>query len=417
MARANKLSFLLVWALLSVSAGVCAEPDFPRLMGMNIGAKHYDDVAYQRKLARLDVAILGFYKGWNPDGYAASPTAAMRKVLQAIKARNPDILLGQYTILSEAHDNPRDPASADLRDKLQSSNWWLLNAAGRKVQGTSRYSTWEVNFTKWTEADAGGRRWPEWLAERNHRVFFRDVPELDIVFLDGVISPLRVTADWNRDKRDDNRKSPTVLAAHFAGHLAHWVRLRELAPELFLIGNADNDLDNPQWRNQLDGAFLEGMMGHRWSIESWGGWESMMSRYRAVMENTRAPKIVGFNVAGTLDDYRFFRYAYASCLMDDGYFSFTDSSREYSSVPWFDEYDYRLGQALSKPPTAAWRDGVWRRDFEHGIVLVNPGPMARTIRIEEGFRRLSGDQDARTNDGTPAAQVRLAPRDGLVLRR
>ena len=30
----------------------------------------------------------------------------------------------------------------------------------------------------------------------------------------------------------------------------------------------------------------------------------MMARYRAVLANTRPPRIVGFNVSGTADDYR-----------------------------------------------------------------------------------------------------------------
>src|SRR5512146_1329766 len=36
-------------------------PGAARLLGMNIGAKNYDDPTYQAQLARLDVVILGFY--------------------------------------------------------------------------------------------------------------------------------------------------------------------------------------------------------------------------------------------------------------------------------------------------------------------------------------------------------------------
>src|SRR5882672_9079243 len=36
---------------------------FPRLMGMNIGVKNYESAAYQAAMARLDVVILGFYRG------------------------------------------------------------------------------------------------------------------------------------------------------------------------------------------------------------------------------------------------------------------------------------------------------------------------------------------------------------------
>jgi len=82
-------------------------------MGMNIGAKNYHDIDYQRDLARMDVVILGFYRGWQPDRYAPTATLAMQKVVKALKSRNPKILVGQYTMLSEARDDPRNAADQD----------------------------------------------------------------------------------------------------------------------------------------------------------------------------------------------------------------------------------------------------------------------------------------------------------------
>jgi len=424
--RVNGRTFFksfFIFALLAVGAWSrvasgddAATTTFPRLMGMNIGAKNYQDTDYQKALARMDVVILGFYRGWQPDGYAPTTTLAMRKVVRALKALNPKILVGQYTVLSEAHDDPDDAADRDERDKLYASKWWLLDAAGRKVQWTPQYRAWEVNLTAWSQADPDGRRWPQWLAERTYAVFFRDIPEFDIVFLDGVGAP-RVTADWNLDRKNDDRNNPAILAAHYAGHVAEWNRLRELAPGQLLIGNTDNDLANAQWRGRLDGAFLEAQMGPGWSLEARAGWAKMMERYRAVLQNTRPPKIVGFNVQGSPTDYRFFRYAYASCLLDDGYFSFTDQSREYSSVPWFDEYDHKLGRAFSGPPAGPWSQGIWRRDFQNGVVLVNPTTSAKTVDLEPGLRRLAGNQDPKANNGSVVSQVALEPKDGIVLLR
>src|SRR5437773_4790083 len=157
--------------------------------------------------------VLGFHRGWQPAGYAPTATLAIQKVVKAIKARNPRILVGQYTILSVAYDDPNNAVDQDKRDKLHASNWWLLNVAGRKVQWTSQYRTWEVNLTTWSQADANGERWPQWLAEREHAVFFRDIPEFDIVYLDDVGAP-RVTADWNLDGKDDDRNDAGILAAH-----------------------------------------------------------------------------------------------------------------------------------------------------------------------------------------------------------
>jgi hypothetical protein len=103
--------------------------------------------------------------------------------------------------------------------------------------------------------------------------------------------------------------------------------------------------------------------------------------------------------------------------MDDGYFSFTDKTGAYSSVPWFDEYDNKLGDALSAPPVSPWTQGVWRRDFRKGVVLVNPTGSAKTVRLEPGLGRLAGAQDPGTNNGAIVEELTLAPKDGIVLRR
>src|SRR5436190_19878222 len=107
------LFFSLVLSCLAAADGGVADATFPRLRGMNIGAKHYDDARYQSELARLDVVILGFYKGWQPQGYAPTSTAAMRKVVQELKARHPGILVGQYTILNEVYGESSDVSTAD----------------------------------------------------------------------------------------------------------------------------------------------------------------------------------------------------------------------------------------------------------------------------------------------------------------
>jgi hypothetical protein len=104
-------------------------------------------------------------------------------------------------------------------------------------------------------------------------------------------------------------------------------------------------------------------------------------------------------------------------LLDDGYFSFSDKALGYSSVPWFDEYNFKLGHAVSGPPAAAWSKGVWRRDFQNGVALVNPATVSRTVTVESGLRRLAGAQDPAVNDGAVVSQVTLKPKDGIVLRR
>jgi hypothetical protein len=71
---------------------------------------------------------------------------------------------------------------------------------------------------------------------------------------------------------------------------------------------------------------------------------------------------------------------------------------------WWRGYDVRLGAALTG--RYRWRD-VWRRDFTHGIVLVNePGAPARRVAVRRGLRDLSG---------APRRTVTLGPASGVVL--
>jgi hypothetical protein len=144
----------------------------------------------------------------------------------------------------------------------------------------------------------------------------------------------------------------------------------------------------------------------------------MMTQYRRIMAALAEPKLAIFSQFGKPNDYQAFRYGFASCLLDDAYYSFTDESKGYKGVVWFDEYDVDLGAAVSPPSTQAWSAGVYRRDFEKGIVLVNPkGNGAKEVTLEADFVKVKGTQSPTVNDGRVVRKVKLADRDGLVLLR
>jgi hypothetical protein len=68
--------------------------------------------------------------------------------------------------------------------------------------------------------------------------------------------------------------------------------------------------------------------------------------------------------------------------------------------------------------TKAWQNGVYRRNFENGIVLVNPkGNGPREVTLEEDFRRIKGTQAPSVNNGQLTRKVQLADRDGIILLR
>jgi hypothetical protein len=73
---------------------------------------------------------------------------------------------------------------------------------------------------------------------------------------------------------------------------------------------------------------------------------------------------------------------------------------------------------MSGPVTTAWQSGVYRRDFEKGIVLVNPkGNGVRTVTLEADYVKLKGTQDPAVNNGQVVRTVTLQDRDGIFLMR
>ena len=73
---------------------------------------------------------------------------------------------------------------------------------------------------------------------------------------------------------------------------------------------------------------------------------------------------------------------------------------------WFDDVHFQTGAT-----------SVWRRDFQNGIVLVNPTELPLDVPLEGPFRRILGAHATSVNDGTTAAVQRVQPHDALFLIR
>jgi Hypothetical glycosyl hydrolase family 15 len=240
--------------------------------------------------------------------------------------------------------------------------------------------------------------------------------------MDNVFLQPRVAGDWYRNGTVLQPSSSQAQAAIQAGYERWFSLAHQLMPGKYQLANvatwAQSGSVPSGYTNMTEGGLLEGMIGASWSIENWAGWRTMMNQYAAVMQSVNSPKLVIFNQYGSPTDYQSFRYGFASCLMNDGYYSFTNPASGYTGVVWFDEYDAKLGQATSSPPTSAWQNGVWRRDFANGIALVNPkGNGAKTVQLGGTFVKIKGSQDAAVNSGQTVTSVTLQDRDGIILLR
>lgn len=78
-----------------------------------------------------------------------------------------------------------------------------------------------------------------------------------------------------------------------------------------------------------------------------------------------------------------------------------------SGTVWIDDVEIVKGDL----------DGIWRRDFENGIVLLNVGDSSAYTDLGDTFTHLEGTYDRSVNDGSSVSSVTLDAMDGVILLR
>ena len=413
--------FLLSALLLLASSTVFAQSSnltFPRLGLIAIGSPHdYDDPAKQAAFARYDMVILNIWPNWE-----AGRSMNMETVTRNIKSRNPNTKVFLYVMNAEFDDYDNSAAWPELAQKLNNNGWWLYQngGGGSRVKSTWGVTHYTINNTQFSPRDSSGENFMDYFARFTVNRLLVPTPSADGFFLDGVFWKPRVNGDWNRDGVTDDQNNPTAAGWLRQGFRSQFDAFRSRAPGKLMIGNiadwGESTAVFPEMDKFLDGGVMESMIGQSWSVENWGGWGAMMTWYRKMFNATTGPQLTLFAQDGAANDFRGFRYGYTSCLLDNGVFHYNPSF----SAPyvWFDEYDNKLGRALAGPSTSPWKQGVYRRDFERGIALVNPkGNGSVTVDLEQEYRRIAGSQDTSVNNGQATRQVTLQDRDGIVLMR
>jgi hypothetical protein len=398
------------------TAAQAADP-YPRLAGIMIGSPHnYTDLTYLKKIAKLDVAILSIYPGWGGSATAMNSVATQMK---AINPRNKTFVYVNAHVLQ----SPAPSAWSEMHTKVNNQKWWLYQSGsgGTRVagSGTSRYV---LNTTMYSPKDSSGKNFVQWFANYAVTKFIKPNPAVAGIYTDNFTWKPIVDGDWNRDGKIDSKSNTTVQLWYRQGYRGYLNALGTAMPGKYRLTNlADWGLAEAQlaeYTGQVHGGVIESIIGRSWSYESRTGFSGMMKAYRKTMGALAAPKLAIFTQAGNVTDYRAFRYGFTSCLMDDGYYAFNNDAKPYSGVNWFDEFNYKLGYATKPPQTVAWQNGVFRRDFEKGIALVNPkGNGTRTITLERDYVKIKGGQAPTVNTGQVVRKVTLQDRDGIILMR
>jgi hypothetical protein len=102
-------------------------------------------------------------------------------------------------------------------------------------------------------------------------------------------------------------------------------------------------------------------------------------------------------------------YGLASFLLiagDQSYYFFDEGGVDTGSyLAWYPEYEAAIGEPLSD---YSFNDGVYRRDFTKGTVLVNPSDVLVSVALDEIHTTLQG---------VDFQEIKLAARSGAILLR
>ncbi len=408
-------------------AATAFSPGYPRLGGNSIANPHdYGSAAFRLAAAKRHVVVISYYPEWE-----GAYGVALEKVVADIKATS---TIGTKVFVHindhDQFDYPIIPASGSyaLGQKLEAERWWVYPTgtsgapidpygAGKRICNTSSFAP----------ADAQGRTWAEVNADFHFAytvtgdATHAGTPSLDGFYVANVLGRPIGNGDWNRDGIADATTDPTVVAGLQAGARRYFERLRTIWPSaLQLAGMYFWDAPIGVMDQMANGGGMGELLGKSYSPETTLGFDAMMSEYRRSMDAAAPPKLVFFTHADwATGDYRTMRYGLAASLMDDGYYDVNDGTTSLvTDALWFDEFDAPLGQPVQPRQTAPWKQGVWRRDFEGGVALVNPkGNGVQTVDLDGRLRRIAGTQDPTTNNGASVTSVTLADRDGLILLR
>lgn len=227
------------------------------------------------------------------------------------------------------------------------------------------------------------------------------------------------------------------------------IRSRNVFPHGSIIVGNNGWNSGPTFSNLLNGAMIETFLAGAKHDKKKFGWGGIMNTYILFQTHSVTPNL--FMIMANDDsekNYRKMRFALASTLMFDGYFCFTNETSAYATTRWYDEYSVDLDSGksvralqqkgyLGKPISDAYNvdkpaellkdkvssspekaeSKVWRRDFEHGVVIVNPDQQKHTIPLNGTFWKIRGKVDPKFNDGSSISEITLGSQEGAILLR
>lgn len=403
MQFARKFFLALLIGAIAFPIGVFGQslPDrYPRLANyyLNPTMTTADAIA----LSRWDVVVIGMEQQYvNPS------------IFQVMRQRNPDIIILAYVLSEEMPSQYLSYSDTNYPQKILANrideSWWLRNVAGQKTGFWPGANMLNVS----NQAPlVNGERWNTTLAKFMHETVM-STGLWDGIFYDNVFNDISWLngGDVDLDRNGVRDTGSTADIAWREGMQTLLTTSRQLeGNDKIILGNG-----NGQYYPTMNGRLIEEFPS---TLD--GGWSGAMATYADVLKRGVNPALVIVNRVGTSSDYQSMRFGLTSTLLGGGFFSIDRGSVQHAALWQFDEYQTDLGLPLSAPrrldgaTTSSFAQGVWRRDFQRGVVIVNSNASTATVNLGEGLEELRGTQSA-VNGGKIISSLQLAGRDGRIL--
>lgn len=329
-------------------------------------------------------------------------------LIKKMRTWNPNIKIIVYITSQEVRQDAATSYSV-MRQRFAAgipAAWYLAGPSGERLTWWS--GTYLLNVTPDCPV-INGQRFSDYL------VNFVDKQLLatglwDGVFYDNAWDNITYFVGKNVDANRDSTIDTNPDAAWRAGMKNIYQKTRSLYPGITLIGNGTTR----QYQKDLNGSMLENFIP--------GAWSPTMETYKSNATINQAPQvsIINANTLNTgMQNYRAMRFGLGSTLLENGYFSYDHGDQNHGQTWWYDEYSANLGtplgRAISRNSLTVYKPDVWRRDFEHGLVVVNSTAAAQAIDLGGEYEKINGSQDRTVNDGSIVTEVELAPEDSVIV--
>ncbi len=397
--------FLITIGFIMPQKSIAQHDNYPKLANYFLDW----DIDNQKinQLAKWDIVIL------SPQALTRNP-----QVITKLKQKNRQIKVLAYIPAQEITYKQNILSASDfwqkIYNKAEQNNWWLKTANSQHVSWWP--GNWFINVSS-AAPKTNGQNWSDYLPELVYDEILKN-NQWDGIFYDNIWQ----TVDWVNPQIDADTNgmpdSAIYLNNKWQEGLNHVLsKTRQLAPDKLIVANTNSNFYN----KNLNGRMQEGF-----PAPNEGAWTGSMKNY--LNDNLGyQPKyfIINANTnnTGSRDDYSAFRFGLTSTLLGEGYYSFDYGDRGHEKLWWYDEYNFFLGNSVSAiknlldQNSKEIKPGVWQREFQNAIVMVNSTNKIQKIKFNEEFEKIKGTQDPVANDGSVIKSLKLRPYDGIILLR